>query len=236
MKGRPIILPALMLAFFAIAVSLPLQVMLLHEHPAEEWSMALDKLTWLNWLVMAGAVFTGVLIYQASPIVAQAVPAMIVLVALNNLFVGYYATDYSMLATTLCTLGFAALNLPLLSTEVRELIKHPERRWWRSAERMRIPVPVFVDGPSWVKVHAETWDLSETGAFIAMPANDLQIGGRVRILFKLGNERALKFEAKVVRHGAAKGSYPAGVGVQFTNLDFEQRKELQRYLRDQEVS
>lgn len=233
MRGRPLILPALMLAFFAIAASFPMQVMLLHEHTVAEWPATLYKLTWLNWMVMFGAVFCGVLIYQASPMVTQTVPLMIVLVGLNNLFVGYYATDYSMATTSLGTLAFAALNLPLLSREVRELIRHPERRWWRSAARLRIPLPVYLDGPAWLKLDAETWDLSETGAFIPMPRSDLHVGGRVRLNLKLGVDRQLKLEAKVVRHSDAKGTYPAGVGVQFMNMDHEQRRELRRYLEAQ---
>lgn len=231
MQSRPKILPVVMVLLFAVALSMPLQVMWLYGHPWSEMDAVLHKLTWMNWLVIAGAMLTGVLVFSASGWARFAVPALIVLVGVNNMFVGYFATDYSFLTATLGTLGFMALTLPLYRPQVRELFMHPEKRWWLVKHRRRQNVPIFVGGSRQVKLRGETFDISESGAFVPLEAVGLGVDEQVSVCLTLGTLQQIRCDARVVRRTPkAKGTYPAGVGLHFINLDWWQRRELKRYL------
>lgn len=226
---RPFTLIAVAAALIAVAISLPLQVMVLYGHGFSELSQVFHKLTSLNYLTVAGCVLAGVLVYQASVFARFAVPALLFIVAVNNFFVGYFATDFSFLTASMATLVFGALLTPLYMGEVRELFLHPERRWWRSKARIALSLPVFV-GDSEHKVNGETYDISETGLFMRLSGEDLAVDGTVNICLTLGELRQIRCNAKVVRRSPAKGSYPAGVGLQFTDLHWRQRRELKHYL------
>src|SRR5665213_4610446 len=96
MRRRPMWFILLALAFFGVAISLPLQIMMIYGHGLSEISAVFDKLTLLNWLVLCGTLICSGLVWRASPYLRYAVPLLIALVAINNFFVGYYATDFSM--------------------------------------------------------------------------------------------------------------------------------------------
>ena len=233
MRRRPMILPVIMLMLFGVALSFPLQVMWLYDHGLGELPQVLNKLTWLNWLVMAGAVLTGVFVFGASPFTRFALPALTFIVAVNNFFVGYFATDYSFMATTMGTFAFGAMLLPLYQPKVRELLLYPDRRWWRAKTRRRMAVPIFVGGSRQVKLRSETFDISESGAFLPIEAAGLYVEERVSICLTLGTLQQIRCDARVVRRAEAKGTYPGGVGITFTNMDWWQRRELKRYLARQ---
>lgn len=233
MRSRPYVLPLSMLAMFAVAASFPLQIMWLYQHEWSEWQQILNKLTVLNWMVIGASIVTGFLVFSASPWLRIALPGAVILVAINNFFVGYLGTDFSMTSATLGTFGFTALFTPLLRTEVRELIRHPSRRWWRTKTRLRTSVPIFVGGSRQVKVRSETYDLSETGAFLPIEANGFELDERVSICLTLGALQQIRCDARIVRRSVAKGKYPDGVGIEFTNMDWWQRRELKRYIARQ---
>lgn len=218
-----------MLALFAVAISFPLQIMWLYDHPWAEFAAVWPKLTWLNWVVMAGSVVTGVMIFRAAPGVQRAMYLLIGAVALNNFFVGYYATDFSPWTASFATLAFCVLNWPLQQSEVRELLMHPDRRWWRASPRRRMTVPIFLGGSRKTALRAETFDISESGAFVPVDAA-LKLEERVSICLTLGTFQQIRCDGRVVRKAEANGCYPAGFGIEFSNLDWWQRRELRRYI------
>jgi|GEM_PF-1908917 len=232
MLRRPRTLEMVAAALFVVAFSLPLQVMFLYGHPPREWSQVLHKLTSLNVLVMVGCVVTALLVLQASVFTRLAAPALGLVVAVNNFFVGYLATDFSFWTASLGTLAFAAVLAPLYRGEMRELLLHPERRWWRSKRRVRVSRPIFLGHKDTVKINGATHDISESGVFLPFEVTNLGLNSVVSICLTLGELQQIRCEARVVRRSAARGSYPAGVGIQFTNLDRRQRRELKRYLTE----
>ncbi len=232
MRHRPFTLIIIAATLVAIALSLPLQIMVLYGHGFGEWPQVLDKLTWLNWLTLGGCVATGLLVYRASGLARYAIPAVTGVVALNNFFVGYFATDFSFLSASLGTLSFGALTVPLYFGSSREFFLHPERRWWRAKVRVTKNIPVFVGGTH-TKISGETFDISESGIFVPLSSDMLPLEGEVSLCLTLGAHRQLLCSARVVRRGPAKGSYPAGVGLQFTGLTWSQRRELKDYLARQ---
>ncbi len=110
MQRCPGILKVMSWAFVLIAVSFPVQIAARYGQSWSELFDILDKLTWLNWMAIGGLVTCAALVGKASPHTTKAIPALIALIALNNLMVGYFNTDYSFFATNMATLAFVFLT------------------------------------------------------------------------------------------------------------------------------
>lgn len=233
MRRRPLTLILLSLALIFVAVSFPLQIILIYGHTLGEMDAVFAKLTTLNWLVILGCLVCSALVAEASPLCRKAMLGLTLLIACNNFIVGYYAIDYAPVLAWAGTLAFALLNLPLYSTEIRKLIRHPEKRWWRRAERCRRSIPVVITGALGGRspVRAETFDFSDSGVFIALPDSHFDVEDRIAIRLTFGSFSQVRCEGKVVRRTEdVAGGYPSGIGIQFMDLDWRQRQELRRQI------
>jgi hypothetical protein len=207
--------------------------MLIYGHGFDELGEVFAKLTALNWLVMVGCLACAVLINEASPLCRKAIPGLTLLVALNNLVVGYYAVDYSPWLAVTGTIAFALFNLPLFEPRIRELMKHPDQRWWLRARRHQRRVPVVITGALRGRspVRAETFDLSDSGLFLPLEGSHFEIDDRISVRMTFGTFSQIRCEGRVVRRAEDPcGVYPSGIGIQFTDMDWRQRRELRRQL------
>ena len=135
MMVRPKQFYLMAMAMFIIAISFPLQVMVLYGHQLNETAAIFSKITWLNWLVIASFLAAGYLMFNASRFLLYIAPIMLGLVALNNYWVGQFAGDYSLLQTSLGTFAVALLYVPLFMPSSQVVLKDPKRRWWRRSRR-----------------------------------------------------------------------------------------------------
>jgi hypothetical protein len=220
------------------AAALPMQIMMIYDHGATELIEVAAKISFLNWLVILTSLTSAALLLRASPWARFSVLASIAVVGMNNWFVGMYETDFSMATSQFATAFFAVLHAPLLHPKIRHLLNHPSERWWLVAKRKRVIVPIFLGGERQVVLRTETFDLSETGAFIMTPSDDAHPGSdeRITVSISLGMYSQIRCEGRVVRVVAAKGSYPAGVGIKFVDMPTEERRELRRYLDRREAT
>jgi hypothetical protein len=229
MNKRPPLLTYLAFAFLLVALSLPAQIMWIYGHTFNELFAVTDKLTVLNWAVMLGCACVSYLLLGASPRLRWVAPALIAVVIVNNFFVGYYATDFSPWQCALSSCGFALLNAPLLTPKIRWLLQHPDRRWWLRAERKRVAIPIFIEGARLDSLRAQSFDISETGMFVPLESR-VGVGDHITVRMKFGAFSHMKCQGRVVRRGEPKGTYPAGVGIEFTDLSWHQRRELRKHL------
>jgi hypothetical protein len=219
------------------ALALPVQIMMIYDHGATELFQVAAKISLLNWMVILSTMASASLLWRASPWARISVPVSIAVVAINNWFVGMYETDFSMMTAHVATALFAFIHAPLLLPKARHLLRHPHQRWWLVSKRRRICVPIFLGGERQVAIRTETFDLSETGAFIMAPAKDSSPASneRISVSISLGMYSQIRCEGRVVRVADAKGSYPAGVGIQFVDMPTQERRELRRYLDRKEA-
>jgi hypothetical protein len=234
MSHRPRGLTFIAMAFIAVALAMPLQVVLIYGHDFAEWTAIFAKLTWLNWCVCSGLLGCAALLWRASPYALWGLPTLFVLIALNNVAVIYYSTDYAAWLVVVATLGFAALNFPLMDPKVMMILHHPERRWWLSANRVRMSLPVAIEGTRLAAIKGETFNVSETGIFVPH-VNVVGVGDWITVRLTFGTFKQFRCQGRVVRRSDAKGEYPDGVGIEFVSVPWRQKRELRRHLARQVV-
>ncbi len=232
MKERPLSLVAIAFIFVAIALSFPFQIMGFYGHGPGEVGAILNKLTYMNWLVIAGLLVAAYYLYEASPQTRYAIPVVGALVAVNNFFVAFHGTDYSPWTATVATFAFGALVWPVYRPDIKNLLLNPDQRWWRIAARKSVQIPVVLSCGKHHRVRGETFDISESGMFV--PLHDHQTGlklqQRVAICLNLGAFAQVRCDGRIARIAEASGRYPSGVGIEFLELSSLQRAEIRRYL------
>lgn len=234
MKSKAMEFKILPLILLMVALSFPLQAALLFGHTPSEVSAILQKLTLLNWSVIALSLLSAAALFRASKSTAILVPLTIAAVVCNNLVVGLYNTHFDLLTTSFASVGFALLFTPLAREPVRKALANPQYRWWRSSKRQRKHIDAILNPIKGATLCASTFDLSETGAFIAVPdAEDLSMlseGQLLRLNLSLNSVRHIRCDAVIVRASLPNGSYPAGYGIRFVDLDSKQKRRLRQFL------
>jgi len=245
MKEKPVIFNILWLFFITIAISLPLQVAVLYEHDFwsfSEWQSVFMKLTPLNWIVATATLVNAAFCFSANPLIRYTIPASIILVGINNFFVGSWGTDFSLLLTWIGTLAYAIMSYSYIYAHGLEAIENPQKQWWKIPKRLKRSYPVWIEWNGERKLLAKTVDISKTGAFISsltqnpnLFPDELGIGEKVRVLIGT-NQGELRIPATIVRkEKLARGLYPCGLGVSFDQMAMSQNFLLKRILAAKEV-
>lgn len=239
MKKRPVSLTVFSILLFGIAISMPLQIILLYGHTFTEWSLVLAKLTWLNILIMGLSVMNGYLALLGDPWLKISVPCLLGLVTFNNFIVGNYGVDYNAVQTTFATLGFFGVHATLLFTQAHMVISHPELRWWLIPERKKLTLPVTVKNRHGVTL-VKSFDISKTGLYLT-PLSELESplwkfvpGSSVELTLSSGLMGDFNVKAVVVRNSTGqKGHYPKGIGLTFESLSWMDRLRMNKMMSNQ---
>jgi hypothetical protein len=250
MKTRPKELTFLALFLFAIAVGLPVQVMVLYNHPPSEFLSVLGKLTPLNWAILLLAPVVGVMVMRAHSWSRYAVPFFGMLVVYNNWFVSEVGADYDTTYIKVSTGVFLLALATIFTKDVREILTHPEKRWWLTPLRKRVELPIRVcffskrggDSVSSCEFYARTFDVSQGGAFVNLDDDDmalmteetlqnLNVGTQCYISITLKDLCYLQCRAEIVRRSDGGGRYPGGVGLRFLGLNWNDERTLREHLK-----
>jgi len=211
--------------------------MVMYDHAPWEMQSILAKLAPLNWAILLLAPLTGGLIYLASSWVIPLVPALCALVIYNNWLTATVGGDYSWHQTIVASGLFCGVFGVLCTSEMRTLLLHPEKRWWLTPKRWKATIPVrmkILTASEEREFDTQTFDISESGAFIPFKQGMaiLPVGSECYFCIPLNEERMIKCHAEVVRAASARGDYPAGVGIRFKDLSWNDRLYLGIHLRD----
>jgi hypothetical protein len=250
MKTRPKELTFLALFLFAIAVGLPVQVMVLYGHPPSEMLAVLGKLTPLNWAILLLAPVVGAMVLRAHAWSRYAVPFFGMLVVYNNWFVSEVGADYDSTSVKISTGVFLLALSAVFTRDVREILTHPEKRWWLTPLRKRVELPIRVcffakrgdDSISSSEFYAKTFDVSRGGTFVNLDDDDLalmseetlrnlQVGTQCYISITLKDLCFLQCRAEIVRRSDGRGHYPGGVGLRFLGLSWNDENILRDHLK-----
>jgi hypothetical protein len=263
MKRRPKRLTLVALFLVAVGVGLPLQIMWMYgDRPWEVASIA-AKISPLNWLILMLAPFTAWSVFRASRAMVATVPALAGIVAYNNYFVAEVGQNFSHVATALATGLFLAAVATLLTRETRQLLLNPRSRWWLTPERRCVEIPIRMrvlprrQTRGRQEFYTMTYDLSEGGAFIpfgrerttvrelragasaeSLPTSlkNVPVGTQCYVCLSLKDYSFIQCRAEIVRTSPARGRYPAGVGVRFLGLSWQERKLLAQFIEDMKAN
>lgn len=235
MRAKPRRLDALALFLLGITVAMPLQIMIMYGNMPIEIGAILAKLAPLNWLILGLAPLTAWFIHRASPFVIVTGPILTLLVIRNNWLVAEIGNDYSPWFVGISTGAFVLAMASLTTRETRDLLLNPGHRWWLTPRRKRtvVPVHVVVPGVGEYSFDSETFDISESGAFITF-MRKIAIGTDCSVSIELDRVNKdlgqIKCRAEIVRATEAYGQYPSGIGVRFIGLGREERQILNSYI------
>jgi hypothetical protein len=221
------------------AISFPFQVAWLYGHSLTEVQSIFAKLTHLNWLVLVSLLMGAYLYFQASRWIIIFAPIMLAIISYNNYQVGAFGGDFSLLQTTLASMGAGILFLPLFMPSSRAILRNPQRRWWRISKRHTKKVSATLNPFVGEMIQAQTYDLSQTGVFLALKDEDLahcpKVGDTVRLSFNVSPMKKIRCEARVVRVAEPQGRYPMGIGLRFVEFDKSHQKSYSQFLTDQSL-
>jgi hypothetical protein len=202
------------------ATSLPLQIMFLYAHDVSEVPLALNKLSFTNWALMLLLPVLSFTSWKANRSFFWLAPLGSMVVVLNNYFVASYGMDYAPEMVVMGGFLFGAFTLlPLLSIQFRSLLKNPNLRWWQPAPRMQSTKPVELYVGDHLVAETKSFDISKSGIFIESPDDwfyGLNNGTTVRLAIKDKSLNPIIVSAQIVRSENAKGHYPCGMGLRFT--------------------
>ena len=251
MRAKPKRLDALALFLLGVTVAMPLQIMIMYGNMPIEIGAILAKLAPLNWMILGLAPLTAWFIHRASPLVIVSAPILILLVIRNNWLVAEIGNDFSPWLIGMSTGAFVLAMGTLTTRETRDLLLNPGHRWWLTPRRKRtiVPVHVVVPGLGEYSFDSQTFDISETGAFIigverASQAHEGQVLAGLLRKIAIGTDcsvsielnrventlTSIKCRAEIVRASEAYGQYPSGIGVRFIGLGREERRLLSEYI------
>jgi hypothetical protein len=235
MTTKPKIFTVLPLFLAGVAASIPIQAMVIYEYAPWHFANIFGQMTWLNWVVMLTCAVSAILIYRTSWLSLIFMPVVIALVGWNNYVVAAHGEDFTMIQTTLASLGFLLVSSPLVSDRSLEVLLSRKNRWWETAPRFRAKASVYMVPRNGRAIRGETFDISETGLFLLAkePAfnNDFQTGELISLRLNMGALSVFRCEARVIRKTLGSGRYPAGVGLSFEGLDRTNKVQIEKFIK-----
>ena len=228
MNKKPWQFNALSLIYFCIGISIPIQVMVLYHHNFSELDLVFQKLTVLNKVLVGMCFVNAIFCFRASRFVFLVIPLSVTVAIVNNYYVSLYSQDFIPGVTYIASLGFLLLPSTLLLPSPLTILTTPSKKWWRHEKRLnvRIPIEILRD-----KIQTITSvDVSASGLFLECGMNTFPDGAQVQVVVPISTKNKLSLHAKVVRKSDSKGSYPEGVGIEFTKVDWKQKLALKHFL------
>jgi hypothetical protein len=217
----------------ALALAAPIHIMIVDHLGLQDIQVVFSRFSLFNWLVFILASVGAILVLEASHWMRILLPALTVVV-IGHHFIHWQQNDASLMSMSLATVGFLALNVPLLHPNILSLMSYPERRWWREAPRKIVQMPIFLGGCLKGNVRSTTYEISESGAFVTYPPGPeptFQVDEVVSVCLTIGVLKQIRCVGRVVRIADATGRYPRGLAVEFSSLDWESRRDLKRFVR-----
>ena len=221
MKTKPMFFTLMPAVFLVLAIAMPLQISLIYKISPLDFVGIFSKLTPLNILLMATFGWVAYATHSFDKRLFVLLPLLNLAVFANNYFVGAFGQDFSILETSLSSTAFLALSMSFYSKSIYRVFNEKNFRWWQSVPRKKLAVPLTIYTNA-NTIKTKSFDVSETGIF-AVSDSDLDLfkaskEQELELCIHL-NDQVLQCKGKIVRKAMSKGTYPEGVGIQFSKVD-----------------
>lgn len=202
--------------YITVVASFPLQILYILNMELTELNRAAEFLTPLNWLVVLVLLAQVPMLMDANKNLKLTVPLAAFVILANNYVVGAFSDVFSFSQVILSSLMFLLAHSLLLMKAPLSVLTNQRKRWWRTAKRKRVSLPISIEDIQGLTVAGKTFDLSSSGAFMQLNPQsiDANVGQELKVY--LGDKKR-ELSAKLVRVCEHEGSHPQGIGVQFTD-------------------
>lgn len=219
---------------WGVALSIPVQVMVLFGHPPAEFKAVWAKLAPQNKAVMGLAVLAALGLGRVSPWGWWATLGFAAVTLWNNWILLRFPGPIPAWAVSTASSVAAFAAVWLMRPSAVRLFHTPSLHWWRTARRHRISAPVEIEAAAGHRLQGTVFNLSRTGLFVTGVPEGLEAGERVRLTVRL-ERRTLCAAARVVRRAEASGEYPQGFGLRFARVPLADRVWLRQNLASSSV-
>lgn len=207
-----------------------------------DFSSVLQVLNSRQTILLLATAIHALLLYQATHWLILSGIGLFFACSWNGFHILIPGIQSHAVTMTLTILPYFLAHLPLLGPKTRRVLIYPSLQWWRMAPRRKARVRANIRPVLGGDFSSNTIDISLSGAFISTEKSEwishhathprnLRPGARCAIRFMLDRFQVLHCGAEVVRHAAPIGEYPQGFAVRFIRLNQEQKKLLNKFLR-----
>lgn len=234
MTKKPLVFNFIPLILLGIAISFYFQVAFLLDLQWTDFYQVHTHITLPNWITMGLLALSAIAIYRGNRYAKFLMPATVFMVFWNNYLVAAYANNFSMFETMAGSVCFPILFAPLYTKKNRTILTDRRQHWWQRAQRVHHKAYVSVNPFVSSSFASRTYDVSKSGLFLQL--DDIaweqlpKVGERVNLSITLDTLRKVRCEAVIVRLDEAKGTYPRGMGLHFTELSSDSRRTLHSFL------
>lgn len=234
MTKKPLAFNFIPLILMGIAISFYFQVGILLDLPFTDFYKIHRHITLPNWITISLLTISAIAIYRGHRLAKFLMPVTVFMVCWNNYLVASYGNNFSTLETLFGSLCFPVLFVPLYTRKNQKLLSDKKHHWWQRAHRRQHVAHVSVNPFRSSSFNSKTYDVSKSGLFIQLDdvawAQLPKLGERVNVSITLDTLRKVRCEAVIVRLDEAKGTYPRGMGLHFTEITSESRRALHSFL------
>lgn len=227
MKNKPFYLILFPFLAFAIALSFPLQIILIYDIPASDPMRILSMLTPLNLLTIVAMTLTGALTILMNKHVYKVIPVLLFVTLVNNAIVGLYGSDYTLFQVALSFILFGISLKPFYSQEIKAVINEPKLRWWLTPTRYELQKPIKINSSD-LQLTSETFNLSKTGVFAKISEqyqlDEFELDEVLDL--QILTESPITLKARVVRKSNGHANQPKGIGLEIVKDQFHRKEYL----------
>lgn len=227
MKNKPYYLILFPYLAFAIALSFPLQIVLIYDIPITDTLKIFSMLTPLNLLTMTAMILTGCLTIFMNKHVYKAIPLLLFVTLLNNAIVGFYGSDYTFFQVAMSFILFGISLKPFYSQEIKAVINEPKLRWWLTPTRYEMAKPIKINTAE-LQLTSETFNLSKTGVFAKISdqyqLDEFSLNDVLDL--QILTESPITLKARVVRKSDGHSNQPKGIGLEIVKDQFHRQEYL----------
>ena len=114
-----------------------------------------------------------------------------------------------------------------ISKEIRTPYFNPSTRWWKQAVRYHHTINIHIDSKTF-----ETYDLSDTGAFIMYAADAGFINKELYPISIDLPSGTIQCFAEIIWHKVSgTADHPAGYGIKFAKMSFADKQNIKKYIK-----
>ncbi len=240
MKQRPLVIRLLSFLYFFSPLFILLELMWLHDIGPGKLFLLPYTISWHVFLLMVVTPFVGYAIWTVRKWGYYVLIAHSILLLFNNTILYFERlTTTPLWLIVIFNILVLVIIIAFVRKEVYAPYFNPQIRWWEQARRfyyngMRILVKRLYSDD--IMFEAKSFDLSETGLFVASGKN-VSVGDKFSFEMVLKNSSILFADGEVMWiNPKKKGDIPAGFGCRFLNIDDLFRKRIRYHLQDIEAT